>query len=80
MIPIRFFASSLCQPLCFSCAELLRLPRGQNTGEGVDYCPYTDSEIKSVMDEATFDTIKITPFMRKQIIYSVSAAITHDFA
>jgi len=27
MIPIRFFASSLCQSLYFSCAELLRFPR-----------------------------------------------------
>ena len=31
MIPIRFFAASLCQLLCFSCAELLRFPLVKNT-------------------------------------------------
>ena len=54
---------------------------GYKYWEGVDqYCPHADNEIKSLMDEATFDTIKITPFTRKQIIYSVSGAITHGFA
>ena len=73
MIPIRFFASSLAQPLRFSCAELLRFPRVQNTERALIIVrSQTTSEIKSGMDEATFDTIKITPFTRKQIIYSVS--------
>ena len=52
---------------------------GYKYWEGVDYCPHAETEIKSVMDEATFDPIKITPFTRKQIIYSVSGAMTHGF-
>ena len=73
MIPTGFFASSLCQPLCLSCAELLRFPRLINTERALIIVrTQTAPEIKSVMDEATFDTIKITPFTRKQIIYSVS--------
>ena len=77
MIPVRFFASSLCQPLCFSCAELLRFPRVINTERALIIV--RTQTIKSVMDEATFDAMKITPFTRKQIIYSVSEAITHGF-
>ena len=78
MFPIRFFASSLkiCQLLCFSCAELLCFPSVKNTERADTY-----NEIKSVMDEATFDTYyKIEQFARKQIIYSVSGAITRGFA
>lgn len=80
MIPTGFFVSSLCQPLCLSCAELLRFPRVINTkGALIIVRTQTTPEIKSVMDEATFDPIKITPFTRKQIIYSVSGAVTHGF-
>ena len=72
MIPMSFFASFLCQLLRFSCAELLRFPQVKNTERALIIVLTQTTRSSQAWMKAAFDIIKITPFMRKQIIYFVS--------
>ena len=69
MVPIRLFASSLSQPLYFPCAGLLRCPQVKNTERAlVLVLTQMTKSSRSGIDEATFDTIKITPITRRELI------------
>ena len=79
MIPIRFFASSLCQPLCLSCAELLRLLRVKNTERALIIVLTQTMKLSQSWMKLPLMQLKSRHSLGSKS-YSVSEAITHDFA
>ena len=79
MIPMRFFASSLCEPLCFSCAELLRFPWVINT-ERASIIVRTQPT-KSSQARMKLPLIQLkSRHLRGSKSFIVSGAIAHGFA